>query len=184
MKIGQFSGPTTPIVHLGPKFFHSLDLGSSISNEIFILECAVIQKYHEMSFIYNYSHFQYSFCNQPVLFAQHENVNKLWNNNRIMQVNGRNQNKKMNMKNSLCVFTVIVNIYPLQLIYIHYMKFKACVRYFLSNFYFQPFKNYEKCFLFHLKSSFRSQDVQFFVIFSLPFHTVQVQKAKWKWNNL
>ena len=39
----------------------------------------------------------------------------------------------------------------------------------------------EKCFLFHLKSSFHSHD---FVIFSLPFHTSQVQKGKWKWNNL
>ena len=27
----------------------------------------------------------------------------------------------------------------------------------------------EKCFLFHLKSSFRSQDIQIFVIFPLPF---------------
>ena len=37
---------------------------------------------------------------------------------------------------------------------------KACVRYFLPNFYFltkwRPVKNYEKCFLFYLKSSFRS----------------------------
>ena len=37
---------------------------------------------------------------------------------------------------------------------------KACVRYFLSNFDFftkcLPFKNYEKRFLFHLKSSFHS----------------------------
>ena len=38
-------------------------------------------------------HFYYSFCNQPVSYAQHENVNKLWNNNRIVQVNERNQNK-------------------------------------------------------------------------------------------
>ena len=30
--------------------------------------------YHEMFFIYNYSHLQYSFCNQPVLFAQLKNV--------------------------------------------------------------------------------------------------------------
>ena len=45
----------------------------------------------------------------------------------------------------------------------------------------KPFKNYEKCFLFHLKSSFGSRDIQ---IFSLPFHTLQIQKAKWKWNNL
>ena len=42
---------------------------------------------------YNYSQFQYSFCNQPVLFAYLENVNKLLNNDRIMHVNGQNQNK-------------------------------------------------------------------------------------------
>ena len=46
------------------------------------------------------------------------------------------------------------------------------------------FKNYETCFLFHLKSSFGSQDIQIFVIFSLPFHIFQVQKGKWKSNNL
>ena len=44
---------------------------------------------------------------------------------------------------------------------------------FLSNFSFftkwQPFKNYEKCFLFHLKSSFRSWDIQIFVIFFPSF---------------
>ena len=49
---------------------------------------------------------------------------------------------------------------------------KACVHYFLSNFYFLtkwcPFKNYEKCFLFHLKISFRSRDIQFFVFLSFP----------------
>ena len=27
----------------------------------------------------------------------------------------------------------------------------------------KPFKNYEKCFLFHIKSSFRYQDIQVFV---------------------
>ena len=31
-----------------------------------------------------------------------------------------------------------------------------------------PFKNYEKCFLFHLKSSFRSQDIQIICISNLP----------------
>ena len=36
----------------------------------------------------------------------------------------------------------------------------------------------EKCFLFHLKSSFCSRDIQIFVIFSLPFHTFQIQKGK------
>ena len=57
------------------------------------LVCAVSQKYHEMSFIYNYSHFYCSFRNQSVLFAQFESVNKLWNNNRTVQVNERNWNK-------------------------------------------------------------------------------------------
>ena len=42
----------------------------------------------------------------------------------------------------------------------------------------------EKGFLFHLKSSFRSRDIQFLVIFPLPIHTFQVQKDKWKQNNL
>ena len=45
-------------------------------------------------------------------------------------------------------------------------------------------QNLYKCFLFHWKSSFRSQDIQIFVIFSLHFHTFQIQKDKWKWNNL
>ena len=60
---------------------------------------------------------------------------------------------------------------------------KACVCYFLSSFYFfikwQAFKNYEKCFLFHLKSSFHSQVIPIFVIFCLPFHTFQIQNDKW-----
>ena len=68
------------------------------------------------------------------------------------------------------------------------LVYKACVRYFLSNFYFfikwHALKNYEKYFLFHLKSSFHSPDIQIFVYFPLPFLTVQIQKGKWKWNNL
>ena len=45
-------------------------------------------------------------------------------------------------------------------------------------------KNCEKCFSFHLKSSFCSRDIQMSVIFSLPFHTFQIQKDVWNWNNL
>ena len=64
-----------------------------------------------------------------------------------------------------------------------YNFIKACVCYFLLNFYFftkwEPFKNYEKC-LFHLECSFHSWDIQMFVIFSLPFHSFQIQKGKWK----
>ena len=43
---------------------------------------------------------------------------------------------------------------------------------FSSNFYFftkwWSFKNYEKRFLFHLKSSFHSREIQFFVFLSFP----------------
>ena len=42
----------------------------------------------------------------------------------------------------------------------------------------------EKYFLFHPKSSFHSQDIQIFVSFPLSFYTFQIQKDKWKWNNL
>ena len=42
----------------------------------------------------------------------------------------------------------------------------------------------EKCFLFHLKSSIRSRDIHIFVIFYLPFQAFQIQKDKWKWDNL
>ena len=35
-----------------------------------------------------------------------------------------------------------------------------------------------------LKGSFRCRDIQFFVIFPLPFHTFDIQKGRWKWNNL
>ena len=47
-----------------------------------------------------------------------------------------------------------------------------------------PSKTVKKCFLFHLKSSFHSRDIQIFVIFPISFHTFQIQKNKWKWNNL
>ena len=45
-------------------------------------------------------------------------------------------------------------------------------------------KTMKKISLLHLKSSFRSRDYQIFVNFFLPFHTFQIQKGKWKWNNL
>ena len=49
---------------------------------------------------------------------------------------------------------------------------KACVRYFFNKFSFFTkrylFKNYERYFLFHLKSFFRSWDIQIFVFSSSP----------------
>ena len=69
-------------------------------------------------------------------------------------------------------------------------KIKACVCYFLSNFYFSPyfslpFKNYEKSFLFHLKSSFCSWDIQIFVFLSSPlFFPVSHCLRGWSKKNL
>ena len=48
--------------------------------------------------------------------------------------------------------------------------FKACVGYFLTIFFspnYSPSKSMKNVFLFHLKSSFRSRDIQIFVFF--PF---------------
>ena len=60
--------------------FHLVEPSLSAFSWLYTVVCAGVQKYHEMSFIYNYSHFSYSFCNQPVLFGQLENVNNLWSN--------------------------------------------------------------------------------------------------------
>ena len=73
--------------------FHLAEASLSAFWWLYTLVCAIVQKYYEISFICNYSPFWYSFCNQPVLFAQLRNVNKLWNNNRTVQLNKRNQNK-------------------------------------------------------------------------------------------
>ena len=54
----------------------------------------------------------------------------------------------------------------------------------VSAIFCQFFFFFHQFFLFHLKSSFRSRDIQIFVIFSIPFHTFQIQRDKWKWNNL
>ena len=72
---------------------HFAEASLSAFSWLYALLCAVVQKYHEISFIYNYSHYWYLFCNQPVLFAQLENINKLWSNSRTVHVNERNQNK-------------------------------------------------------------------------------------------
>ena len=72
---------------------HLAEASFSAFSWLYTLVCAIVQKCHKMSFIYNHSHFRNSFCNQPVLFTLPENVNKLWNNNCRVHVNERNQNK-------------------------------------------------------------------------------------------
>ena len=73
--------------------FHLAKASLSVFSWLYSLMCAVVHKYYEMFFIYNYPHFWYLFCNQTVLFAQLEKVNKLWNNSHTVHMNERNQNK-------------------------------------------------------------------------------------------
>ena len=42
--------------------FHLAETSLSSSSWLYILVCAVVQKYHEISFIYNYSHFSTHFA--------------------------------------------------------------------------------------------------------------------------
>ena len=70
-----------------------------------------------------------------------------------------------------------------------WLLLKVCKRYFLSNFYFSPndspLKNYEKCFLFHLKSFFRSRDIHVIVFSSSPlFLPVSHCFRSWSRKNL
>ena len=69
-----------------------------------------------------------------------------------------------------------------------YYIFKACVCYFLSNFYFSPNdipSKTMKMFLFHQKSSFRIQDIQSFVFLSCPlFFPVSQCLRGWSKKNL
>ena len=55
--------------------------------------CAVVQNITNCLLFIIIHIFSTHFCNQPVLFAQLENVNKLWNNNLTMNVNERFKNK-------------------------------------------------------------------------------------------
>ena len=50
----------------------------------------------------------------------------------------------------------------------------------------RSFSDKKKFFSWFLKGCHlvRSEDIEVFVIFPLPFHTFQIQKDKWKWNNL
>ena len=60
-------------------------------------------------------------------------------------------------------------------------NFKACICIFL---FFSPqdslSETLKKYFLFHLKNYLSSWDVQFFTIFPLPSHTLQIEKNKFK----
>ena len=71
---------------------------------------------------------------------------------------------------------------------VYFVIFKACVCYFLTNFYFLPNDSASKTmkkFLFHLKSSFRSWDIQISVDSSFPlFFSVSHYFRGWFKKNL
>ena len=62
-------------------------------------------------------------------------------------------------------------------------NFKACVRYYLVLHQMIVLQKLWKMFFMTYKNPFCSRVIQIFVIFSLLFHTSQVQKCRWKWNN-
>ena len=67
--------------------------------------------------------------------------------------------------------------------FVYMLKFVSAI--FYQIFIFSPNDSPSKTvknvfYLFHLKSSFRSRDIELFVIFSLPFHTFQIQRDKRK----
>ena len=66
-----------------------------------------------------------------------------------------------------------------------FAKINTCVRYFLLIFYFftkrWPFQNYEKYFLFHLKSSFRSWDIPIFQLFPFFYLLSRLKKTNGIW---
>ena len=67
------------------------------------------------------------------------------------------------------------------------ISFKACVHYFLSNFYFYQMIALQKLWeMFFISSKKLCSFLRYsnFCNFSLPFHTFQIQKDKCKWNNL
>ena len=68
------------------------------------------------------------------------------------------------------------------------MYYDLCLKNMSANlFIFQQkkaLKKYLKCFLIHLKSSFRSQDTQFLVILLLLFQLFPFKVKVKKWNNM
>ena len=88
-----------------------------------------------------------------------------------------------------CTKQCTVNYLQKLSIWMIYYIFKACDHNFLIKFLFltkwYPFKNYEKCFLLHQKSSFRTQDIQIFVFSSSPlFFPVSHCLRGWSKKNL
>ena len=94
----------------------------------------------------------------PTLYSAAQNCMKSWFQTVVIIENGiwLSYCKNMKKNSKFCTYT---------------KQIKGCVWYiFCYSFYFyhqrKPLKNDEKCFLFHVKSSFRSRGIKFFVVFS------------------
>ena len=63
---------------------------------------------------------------------------------------------------------------------------KACIRYFLSNLFFHQLIALQKLWsvFYFIEKALLVLEIFKFFVFSLPFYTFQIQKDKWKWNNL
>ena len=98
--------------------FHVVEASLSAFSWLYTFVCAVVQNFCDISFIYNYSHFQYSFCKEQISFAQ--NVKKLWSNRRTVHVNERNQNKsKATSRHVSLIARSIARISPQILLWYH-----------------------------------------------------------------
>ena len=103
----------------------------------------------------------------------------------LINIKTRHFHSSMNYKEQLFYRTLITSYF--RPVYIaKFLKLASAMFYQILIFSQNdgPLKTMKNVFLIHLKSSFYSRDIQTFVIFSLPFHTFQIQKDKWKWNNL
>ena len=82
---------------------------------------------------------------------------------------------------------IILVLQPVCIILLKMSLLKAFVRYFLTNLYFSPndspSKTMKAVFLFHLKSSFCSQDIQLFIFLSFPLF-LPVSHCFRSWSNI
>ena len=75
----------------------------------------------------------------------------------------------------------------------YFWSYSYCSQQIIKNYEFMNFSFFHqtialqklwKMFFISSKTPFVLQIFKLFVIFSLPFHTFQIQNDKWKWNNL
>ena len=87
------------------------------------------------------------------------------------------------LRASICIFawlSIMRTFFPFKTCVHSFLLFHQMIHLFLFTFFSSAtMKNG----FFHPKSSFGSWNIQIFVTFFLPYHTFQIQKDKWKWND-